>query len=104
MFIYLGYDIHFRKLCTNQFVKFVYFFTLHLEKNSTELEAQMESNTIPQNETLREKDQSVLKAKNDNLEEMNVSLNERLQEMKSEFDIQDNIISVYESQIKGIIF
>ena len=104
MFIYLGYDIHFRKLCTNQFVKFVYFFTLHLEKNSTELEAQMESNTIPQNETLREKDQSVLKAKNDNLEEMNVSLNERLQEMESEFYIQDNIISVYESQIKGIIF
>ena len=83
---------------------FVYFFTLHLKKNSTELEAQMESNTIPQNETFREKDQSVWKAKNDNVEKMNVSLKERLQEMKSEFDIQDNIISVYESQIKGIIF
>ena len=85
-------------------MRFVYFFTIHLEKNSTEPEAQMESNTIPQNEILREKDQSVLKTKNDNLEKMNVSLNKRLQEMKSEFDIQDNIISVYESQIKGIIF
>ena len=70
-------------------MRFVFFFTPYLENYSTELEAQIESNTD---------------AENKNLEKMNVSLNERLQEMKSEFDIQNNIISVYESQIKGIIF
>ena len=85
-------------------MRFVFFFTPYLENYSTELEAQIESNTDAENEILREKDQSFWKAKNDNLEKMNVSLNERLQEMKSEFDIQNNIISVYESQIKGIIF